>query len=76
MCRFVDLFVVAVVFVAVVAVAAPLYSLFVPCVPSDSFLFLLVVPQKEYHMVVDARFSTLKLALDKGCVVKSTPFYK
>ncbi|CAM9617791.1 unnamed protein product, partial [Ectocarpus fasciculatus] len=32
--------------------------------------------QKEYDMVVDARFSTLQMALDRESVVKATPFYK
>ncbi|CAM9455743.1 unnamed protein product [Ectocarpus sp. 4 AP-2014] len=32
--------------------------------------------QKEYDMVVDARFSTLQMALDKESVIKATPFYR
>ncbi|CAM9838681.1 unnamed protein product, partial [Ectocarpus fasciculatus] len=32
--------------------------------------------QKEYDMVLDARFSTLQMALDKESVIKATPFYR
>ncbi|CAM9605202.1 unnamed protein product, partial [Scytosiphon promiscuus] len=30
----------------------------------------------KYDIVVDARFSTLKMALDKESIIKATPFYK
>lgn len=47
---------------------------------NDPRLFLdacfVCVEQEEYDMVVDARFSTLQLAIDKECVVTSTPFFK
>eukprot|EP00752_Nemacystus_decipiens_P006311 g5691.t1 len=36
----------------------------------------IVETNEEYDMVVDARFSTLKMALDRESVVKATPFYK
>eukprot|EP00903_Cladosiphon_okamuranus_P017946 g16513.t1 len=31
---------------------------------------------QKYDMAVDARFSTLKMALDRDSVIKATPFYK